>query len=419
MMEDFSNNPVLTEHISLEVLEELLEGLHSMIGMRVTINNCAGERVVASSDALSTLCTAKYENPETERYCRACTQMGAIRASEIGGPVLYRCYAGLAAVAIPVIVENQIAALLMTSGFHVESESMKRIEKILDVEGQEYPEEIIDQAPFYHTRRIMDIASILSLASKYISEAGLRNSIQAQLHEKSLELITQMQIRSEAEKLASQAQFKALQSQINPHFLFNTLNAVSQLAILERADTTAEAIFSLSSLLRRSLQQNSGIASLQEEVNYINKYFKIKKMMYRDRIEFITEIDESCLHLLVPAFTIQPLVENSLLHGLEPKEEGGRLLLEIRRIGKFVSVQIKDDGLGFTKRKLDAVKKLKKTYSSSETTGIGIENVIYRLQDFFGDRFYWEIDSEPGRGTSVTLFLPETREVSDAKSIGY
>lgn len=410
MADEFFNRTELTDHIPTEALGELVSELQSLIGMRVSINNCAGQRLAASTEALNPRCIERYTDPVRMEYCRTCTRIGGERAGELRGPFLYRCYAGFAAVAIPVIVENELAAILITSGFRVEPEYMRKLEKVLSIEGQELPEEIINQSPYFHHIRIMEIASMLTLASKYISEAGLRNNIQAQLHKKSLELMTQMQIRSETEKLLSQAQFKALQSQINPHFLFNTLNAISQLAILERADKTAEAIFSLSALLRRSLQQSSSFVFLREETDNINEYFKIKKLMYRDRIRFITEIDPSCLHLRVPPFTLQPLVENSLLHGLEPKEEGGELTLVIQHMGMFVSILIKDDGLGMPDDRLESLKKLNNYSSTSETSGIGVANVIFRLQDYFGSRFHWRMNSSPGKGTGIELFLPETRE---------
>lgn len=399
----------LTEHFNIDELSKLLIELHALIDMRVSINNCAGERLAASAHSLNPYCLEKYENPGTNHYCRMCTMAGGERAGRLKAPFLYRCYAGFAAVAIPVFAEDRLVAVMITSGFRIEPELMDTLEQILFVEGQEYAPEVLAQSPEIHHKRIMDIASILSLAAKYISEAGLRSSIQSQLHDKSLELMAQMQIRAKTEKLLSQAQFKALQSQINPHFLFNTLNAISQLAILERADRSAEAIFSLSSLLRRSLSQNSGMVFLREEVEYIEEYFKIKKMMYRDRITFVLEIDESCLYIKVPVFTIQPLVENALLHGLEPRENGGCLKLSISRMDKSVVILIEDDGLGFSRKKLADIKSLKVTSSVSDTTGIGISNVILRLKDCFGINFHWHIDSLPGIGTRIELSLPEAR----------
>lgn len=403
----FGTAAELTDHVPIETLGELLAELHSLIGMRVSINNCAGQRLAASTHTLNRLCIAMYDDPVTKEYCRICTERGGRRAGELGGPFLYRCYAGFAAVAIPVIVEGELVAILMTSGFRVEPQHMERLEKMLEIKERELPADVIGQSPYFQHMRIMEIASILTLASKYISESGLRNNIQAQLHEKSLELMGQMQVRAQTEKLLSQAQFKALQSQINPHFLFNTLNAISQLAILENSDKTAEAIFSLSALLRRSLKDSGGLAFLSEETEYIDEYFKIKKLLYRERIRFTMQIDADCLHLRVPVFTLQPLVENSLVHGLEPKPEGGELVLAIRREGRFTSIVIRDNGLGMPKERLQMLRELKNVSAPSETSGIGIANVILRLQAFFGQGFAWNIESLPGKGTSIELFLPQ------------
>ena len=256
----------------------------------------------------------------------------------------------------------------------------------------------------------MDIANLLSVAARYIAEAGLRNRMQGELHQKRLELMRQQQVQLNTEKLLSQAEFKALQSQINPHFLFNTLNAISQLAILEGCDQTAEAIFSLSALFRRCLKKNDSFPQLREEVDNVSEYIAIKKLLYRDRIQYRCDVDSSCLSLRVPLFSLQPLVENALLHGLEPKKEGGTLTLSVHRQAGFIVVRVEDDGLGCSQDSIERIRACPPDHSRSDLTGIGMGNVIRRLSDHFGPAFHWTIDSALGQGTRIALYLPAEKE---------
>ena len=359
---------------------------------------------------MTPFCIRANKDPALHHACLLCTQAAGSRAAAQKAPFLYRCYAGLACAAIPVLVENTYVATLVTSGFRVEEREMEQLEQMRPDQSHLVSENVDLSAPFLHRQRIMDIANLLSVAARYIAEAGLRNRMQGELHQKRLELMRQQQVQLNTEKLLSQAEFKALQSQINPHFLFNTLNAISQLAILEGCDQTAEAIFSLSALFRRCLKKNDSFPPLREEVDNVSEYIAIKKLLYRDRIQYRCDVDSSCLSLRVPLFSLQPLVENALLHGLEPKKEGGTLTLSVHRQAGFIVVRVEDDGLGCSQDSIERIRACPPDHSRSDLTGIGMGNVIRRLSDHFGPAFHWTIDSALGQGTRIALYLPAEKE---------
>lgn len=408
--QEFIAHLTLTDLMGDSVLNDLLHSIYSISGLRISLTTCQGERILALHEYMTPFCKLANESPALHDTCLHCTQAAGVRAAERKAPFLYRCYAGLACAAIPVFAEDTYVATLVTSGFRVEPEYMALLEQICPEESPRAPSGVQDTAPYLHYQRIIDIANLLSVAARYIAEAGLRNRMQAELHQKRLELMAQQQVQLNTEKLLSQAEFKALQSQINPHFLFNTLNAVSQLAILEGGNQTAEAIFSLSALLRRCLKKNDSLPPLKEEVDNISEYLTIKKLLYRDRIQYICDVDPGCLSLRVPLFTLQPLVENALLHGLEPKPEGGTLTLSIRREGAFIVVRVEDDGLGCSQEQVSQAAACPPDHGRSDLTGIGMGNVMRRLANHFGPAFRWTIDSAPGQGTCITLYLPAERE---------
>ena len=198
-----------------------------------------------------------------------------------------------------------------------------------------------------------------------------------------------------------------LQSQINPHFLFNTLNAISRLALLEGADRTQEVVYALAELLRGSLRKAGQLAPLREELSYVHNYLLIQQTRYPDRLKVEFDVEEDCLQSEIPLLTLQPLVENAIVHGLEPKEAGGTLWLRIMRLGDQVQIEIIDDGLGMPEDVVEEIKKLDRTRTGRcHVTGLGVNNVVKRLQYHFGDEFQWQIQSEIGQGTHITIYLP-------------
>lgn len=404
--QSFLSHLTLTDLMSDAVLSDLLRSIYSISGLRISLTTCQGDRILALHEYMTPFCIKANKDPVLHDACLHCTKVAGNRAAEQKSPFLYRCYAGLACAAIPVLVEDTYVATLVTSGFRVEDDYMAALEQVCPERASLVPEGMDLSAPLLYRQRILDIANLLSVAARYIAEAGLRNRMQAELHQKRLELMEQQQVQLNTEKLLSQAEFKALQSQINPHFLFNTLNAISQLAILEGSDQTAEAIFSLSALLRRSLQKNDSLPPLRDEMDNISEYLTIKKLLYRDRIRYVCDVDPACLSLRVPLFTLQPLVENALLHGLEPKKEGGTLTLSVHRQGDFIVIRIEDDGLGCSPAFVERVRTSPPDHARSDLTGIGMGNVMRRLSNHFGPAFHWEIDSAPSQGTRIALYLP-------------
>ena len=192
---------------------------------------------------------------------------------------------------------------------------------------------------------------------------------------------------------------EALQSQINPHFLFNTLNSVSSLVRVD-PDTARELILKLANILRRLLRQTEAFVPLREELEFIDNYLHIEVVRFgADKLQVEKDIQPESLSAMVPAMLLQPLVENSIKHGLEPKLEGGKILLRSRLTQDRLILYIADDGIG-----MDTDQPAGTAPSSS--TGIGMSNVAERLKVLYGDVAEMSITSEYGIGTLITLELP-------------
>ena len=203
----------------------------------------------------------------------------------------------------------------------------------------------------------------------------------------------------EQERLLLHARMEALQNQINPHFLFNTLNSISSLVRFD-PDMAREMIFKLATILRRLLNTSEAFAPLREEFEFIDNYLDIEVVRFgRDKLHVVKELDPASLDVVVPSMLLQPLVENSIKHGLSPKVEGGSIFLRSRVTNSRLIIEVEDDGVGMGGAQLEES-------SSWAGMGIGMANISERLQVLYGDTARMTIDSHEGKGTLIRIRLP-------------
>jgi len=208
---------------------------------------------------------------------------------------------------------------------------------------------------------------------------------------------TRIELKLEEQtRLLLEARLDALQSQINPHFLFNTLNSVQSLVRVD-PDSARRLIVKLASILRSLLSKHDAFSQLREELDFVDDYLDIEVVRFgREKLRVIKDIDEETLDCVVPSMLLQPLVENSIKHGIAPKIDGGSIILRSRMNGGRMSIEVQDDGVGME--------------GSAETigaAGIGMANVRERLQVLYGDTASLTITApESGEGTLVRIEVP-------------
>lgn len=230
-------------------------------------------------------------------------------------------------------------------------------------------------------------------------------------------LVSEIKQKSELDKLLKELELKSLQNQINPHFLFNTLNTVSKMAYFESAENTSRLIEAISALLRYNLGNLNKTTTLQDEVKIVKEYFYIQQTRFGDRITFETDIDPDCLDIEIPCLILQPLIENAFIHGVESYEEGGIIELRVYKGDANIHVEVTDNGLGMDQETLERLQKYASGIteedvvhiekSQGHSTGIGVKNVIKRLQLFYKRNDVVEIESTYQQGTTFRLLLPQ------------
>ncbi len=252
-----------------------------------------------------------------------------------------------------------------------------------------------------------------------------RNDLQALLTSQNVDEITELgmsfnimieKIRQlldakvKEQEILKKAELKALQSQINPHFLYNTLDTIVWMAQANKIDQVIDIVQALSNFFRIALSKGEDWITIQNEIEHIRCYLTIQKLRYHDILDYRIEVDEDILTGTILKLTLQPLVENALYHGIKNKRGGGTITVRARRVNSDqVMLEIIDDGVGFTPYKLKRIQAILADDSgpiSTSESGFGLENVHKRIQLYYGKQYGLTVQSKYQEGTQVTVTIP-------------
>ena len=206
-----------------------------------------------------------------------------------------------------------------------------------------------------------------------------------------------------------EAQLKYLQSQINPHFLFNSLNAGAQLAMMEDAEQTGIFVEKMADFFRYNVKKGQEDATLGEELEAVDNYIYILNVRFAGDIHFSKEVDESLENVRMPSMILQPVVENAVNHGIRDIEWEGKIHLTVTGDADYIRISVKDNGKGMTQEQIEGVLSGNREHRNEEgdSTGIGMNNVISRLELYYEESGLMEINSEgEGKGTEAVIYIP-------------
>lgn len=201
-----------------------------------------------------------------------------------------------------------------------------------------------------------------------------------------------------------EAQLKALHSQINPHFLYNTLDSISAIAVIHDVPLISNMSKMLADLFRYSISHGEKMVTLREELDQVTRYLEIQKIRYDNKFELVIDLDEGLDQYAIPKLSIQPIVENAIYHGLELRSDHGRISITARSIAEVVLIKVHDNGVGIP---LDQLQRIQAALDAkSNEDHLGLVNVMERIQLHYGASYGIEITSEEGVGTTVVFKLP-------------
>ncbi|MBS6913963.1 MAG: sensor histidine kinase [Clostridium sp.] len=215
-------------------------------------------------------------------------------------------------------------------------------------------------------------------------------------------------VRNE-EIVLRKTELRALQAQINPHFLYNTLDSIAWMCEEGRTKDAVEMVNALARLFRISISKGHELISVEKEVEHAKSYLQIQKFRYKNQFQYSFEVQESCLHYYCNKITLQPIIENAIYHGLNRMIDEGFIEIRIFEDGDDVVFTVEDNGVGMTKEQCESIlhKEVK-----GQTGGIGIKNVNDRVKIYFGEQYGMKIESELDEGTKVSIRMPKLKEDS-------
>lgn len=404
----------LKDIIDVETLQKIQDNFSEVTKLAAVTVDYIGQPITKYSN-FSKFCTRFREMGACKEHCYESDAFGGLRAARSGKPSIYQCHAGLFDMAVPIIFEGQFLGSILAGQVKIKDEHIPypKNDSAVSEEAKAFLEtqeakELLDDVFVTDDEHMRNSANLLSIMGNYVVKSGFAAYMQKELNEKNEKLISEMQVRMSLERSLRDAELKALKSQVNPHFLFNALNTISNLSILENADKTTEVIYHLSDMLRYTIKNEMNhMVTVAQELEYVLKYLEIQKIRMGDKLHFSMEIPEEHKQLNMPFMILQPIVNNAIDHGIYHVEEG-KIRIFTEELEKFVLLSVEDNGIGMDQ---ETIRKITEgSYDGGEkvlSNGIGLMNSDKRLIHQFGSEHRLQIQSIPGKGTRITIKIPK------------
>lgn len=237
----------------------------------------------------------------------------------------------------------------------------------------------------------------------------MMQAIKQLIHEVYVEKLQKEQLKNRQKE----AQFKMLASQINPHFLYNTLETIRMKAFVKGDHETAKIVKMLGKIMRRNLEVGDKPISLESEVELVKSYLEIQKMRFGEKINYTIQVLCDISKYYILPLLLQPIVENAFVHGLENKQGNGNIDITVKAENEIFVISVKDDGLGIQEERLEYLNKCLEDFNSNGKKSIGISNVNQRIKLYYGEEYGIRLESKFNEGTEVIITLPTHKEVSE------
>ena len=403
----------LKDIIDVETLQKIQDNFSAVTKLAAVTVDFKGEPITKYSN-FTNFCTRFREVGACKEHCYQSDAFGGIKAARSGKPAIYRCHAGLYDMAVPIIFEGQFLGSILAGQVHMEegSENYPGNDSVISKEAEDFlateeAKNLLSDILVTTDEHMMNSANLLSIMGNYVVKNGFAEYIQNELNEKNQKLINEMKVRMSLEKSLSDAELKVLKSQVNPHFLFNALNTISNLSIIEKADKTTEVIYFLSDMLRYTIRHEiENLVTIEQELDYVKKYLRIQQIRMGHKLDFSIDVDPEILKLKMPFMILQPIVNNAIDHGIY-SVDNGIIRIYSEDMGKDILLTIEDNGVGMEKKKIEEI--LSGKYDSGQDTssnGIGLLNSDKRLIHQFGSGYRLKIESEVNQGTKISIKIP-------------
>lgn len=399
----------LRDVVDIKTLQEVQDKFTESVHMGAIITDTKGQPLTVPSN-FSEFCKLIRSSPEGMKRCIRSDTIVSFKAFKEKKTATHVCHAGLVDMAAPIVVNDKYLGSVLC-GQVLLSPTHQRDEKELYELALELkcdPDLFIKsfkKIPVIPEQILHSSTNLLWLVAQYFVNVGIRFITEKELHQKTLKILEEQKSRAELERTLKSMELKALQSQVNPHFLFNTLNIISRLAMLENAVKTEKVVYALADMLRYNLGKIDKIVTVASELKNVQDYMLITKMRFGDKIKFSIDVPEYLLPIRLPLLTIQPLVENAIFHGLEPNDGKGEIKIIGYKKQNNLHLEVSDNGIGINNvEEINNILQNDKLNAKDNNFCIGLLNVHRRIQHHYGKKYGLRLESV--NGTKVIIEVP-------------
>lgn len=405
-MSSGTDNANLLSLLDAQLIGQILNKLSEAIDLSLALIDNKGN-FIAKTANYPRFCTL-LENVSDYKYktshCRPhivnmCHNTGVRHESQ-----LFLCCNNIASVIVPIFNDNSVVGYIKCGQVFLSKPDMNVIADSLKSLAMEYGISCDELITAYFgikllpKSRLYAAAEATSAIAKYITDMSIAALRQKELDNSRISLMQEQMAKSELEKSLRESDFKLLLSQINPHFLFNTLSTIAQMAYLDGSYKVADLVWNLSDLLRTTLHKTDQLIPLKEELEILKSYIQIQLARFGDKLSINVKADDCIANQPVPCMILQPLVENAIIHGVEGRKEKGLITVLAFESNRRIHFIVQDNGLGFNSMKTGL----------EDKTGLGLQIVRNRLKYYYGDNYTFDIESQPGHGAKVRFSLPSS-----------
>lgn len=396
--------PGIGDFVDIDVLQRIQDTFAQAMSVGAVTVDRIGKPVTRPSN-FQPLCLLIRSRPVGLARCQASDAESGQIAFNQNAPHTYVCKGGLLDAAAPITVNGEYLGCILCGQVlpaDARPEFIEEITRRSEAVGLDREEvlPIVRKLPIMPRWRFQAAAEMLSIVANYIIELGSARLAQERL-------LIEEQEKAALEKALQEAQLRALKTQINPHFLFNSLTLLAYTAIEEEAPRTEEIAYTLSDLLRYSLRSMATSVDLPEEMEMIERYLAIQQVRFGPRLRWRLHVDPGLNDTRIPCMILQPLVENAVIHGAEPMQRPVTIDVRAECLNGQVMLQVRDDGMGMEPELVARINSRNYPQQGGRPS-LGLQNVIQRLEGEYGPAFTLNIESQPGTGTDIRLLLPGT-----------
>lgn len=398
-----------------ETLEDIQEKISKATGLAFVTVDYSGEPITKMT-SFTTFCNEIRKKEDGACGCKSSDAFGGIQAAITKKNCVYFCPCGLFEIAIPIIVRGHYLGAFIGGQVRCIDAPLgvTKLENVIEnskkYKQDKHMQELFDQTPIYKYEKFISVAELIVLILNQLGERQANRVIQNNSLKKELEDLKDYTRQLEIENSLKDNELVNLKAQLNPYFLVNVLNSISNLAVIEDSPKTQEMIVMFSELLKQSICNEKRSITLSEEFINIEKYLKIQKVRYGELLKYSINLSENMYSQKVPSNILMPFVENAVFYGISTKSEGGKVEIEVSYEKDEVLICISDDGSGFSDEKIAEKFKMFKGNYEGEYIQISMANARKKLVTLFGAEYDVSINKINNIGTKIIIRYPKKFE---------